>query len=122
VHDLGSANGTLLNGEPVRSESLVRCGDTLEIGSVVFEVQYVQPENPPGAWDQDSDLTVVDSSVKAELDPTDEAEPAAATRRYDSTADTIADEPTLSFRTVDDDTPSDEEPGDTDSIHPRDDE
>ncbi len=38
VRDLESLNGTYVNGERVASEAVLRCGDQLRIGPLVFEV------------------------------------------------------------------------------------
>jgi len=40
VEDLGSINGTLLNGEPVADRQTVRPGDQLKVGPVTFVVEY----------------------------------------------------------------------------------
>ncbi len=40
VEDLGSANGTFVNGQRTRGRSVVRPGDHLEIGPVRFVVEY----------------------------------------------------------------------------------
>jgi predicted component of type VI protein secretion system len=40
VEDLDSSNGTFLNGERVTRKEVVRPGDRLEIGPLVFLVQY----------------------------------------------------------------------------------
>src|SRR6266536_3564750 len=40
VEDLGSVNGTLLNGEPVAERQTVRPGDQLKVGPVTFVVEY----------------------------------------------------------------------------------
>src|SRR5262245_63693311 len=40
VEDLGSANGTYLNGERVDEAQIVRPGDHLEVGPVTFLVKY----------------------------------------------------------------------------------
>jgi pSer/pThr/pTyr-binding forkhead associated (FHA) protein len=40
VEDLESANGTLLNGVRIAGKEVVRPGDRLEIGPVVFVVEY----------------------------------------------------------------------------------
>src|SRR4051812_11604695 len=43
VVDLGSVNGTFLNGERVTSLSVVAPGDRLDVGPVVFTVDYTPP-------------------------------------------------------------------------------
>jgi pSer/pThr/pTyr-binding forkhead associated (FHA) protein len=40
AEDLDSANGTFLNGEPIDGKEAVRPGDRLEIGPLVFVVEY----------------------------------------------------------------------------------
>src|SRR5436190_19067357 len=40
VEDLGSINGTLLNGEPVAERQTVRPGDQLKVGPVTFVIEY----------------------------------------------------------------------------------
>jgi pSer/pThr/pTyr-binding forkhead associated (FHA) protein len=40
IEDLDSANGTLLNGEAVESRQLVRPGDRIQVGPVIFIVEY----------------------------------------------------------------------------------
>jgi pSer/pThr/pTyr-binding forkhead associated (FHA) protein len=39
VEDLGSSNGTKLNGSPVRSATRAEHGDTLKVGAVELEVR-----------------------------------------------------------------------------------
>jgi pSer/pThr/pTyr-binding forkhead associated (FHA) protein len=38
VEDLGSTNGTILNGDRLRTPSTLRPGDTIDIGTVRLEV------------------------------------------------------------------------------------
>ena len=38
IRDLGSANGTLVNGSRIVGERLLREGDTLQVGPVVLQV------------------------------------------------------------------------------------
>ena len=38
VEDLGSTNGTLLNGQPVRAPQTLRSGDAIDIGTVRLKV------------------------------------------------------------------------------------
>src|SRR5436309_3523479 len=40
VEDLGSANGTLVNDEPIQGRQIVRPGDRLQVGPVCFVVEY----------------------------------------------------------------------------------
>jgi pSer/pThr/pTyr-binding forkhead associated (FHA) protein len=40
VEDLGSINGTLLNGAPVAERQTVRPGDRLQVGPVTFVAEY----------------------------------------------------------------------------------
>jgi predicted component of type VI protein secretion system len=47
VEDLGSVNGTFLNGRRVRGSEPVRPGDRLEIGPVAFIVEYQPPPAAP---------------------------------------------------------------------------
>jgi len=44
VKDLGSTNGTFVNGKPISGEQMLRVGDTLKIGPVVFELDVADPE------------------------------------------------------------------------------
>jgi len=41
VEDLGSVNGTFLNGHKIEDTEVVRPGDTLEVGPVRFVVEYI---------------------------------------------------------------------------------
>jgi len=47
LNDLGSHNGTRLNGWLVRETVAVRAGDRLEFGSLAFVIQADQQEPPP---------------------------------------------------------------------------
>jgi hypothetical protein len=63
VEDLGSVNGTFVNGEQLELKKVLRPGDRLEVGPVTFVVEY---ELLPDALDRlrgDEDYEVV------ELDP-----------------------------------------------------
>jgi predicted component of type VI protein secretion system len=48
VRDLGSRNGTLVNGTLVDSERQLQHGDQVQIGPLVFELQ-LEPKVPSGA-------------------------------------------------------------------------
>jgi pSer/pThr/pTyr-binding forkhead associated (FHA) protein len=66
LSDLGSRNGTLVNGQLVRKEWLLCEGDQLQIGPVLFEVQFEPPTPETSAesslpemiWPADQDSTV----------------------------------------------------------------
>ncbi len=47
VRDLGSRNGTLVNGALVENERQLLNGDQVQIGPLVFEVQLEMATNPP---------------------------------------------------------------------------
>jgi len=50
VHDLGSRNGTYLNGQKVNGETQVKAGDYLRIGPLTFQLQIdgePQKSTPP---------------------------------------------------------------------------
>jgi pSer/pThr/pTyr-binding forkhead associated (FHA) protein len=40
VRDLGSANGTFVNGQQIKGEHLLKHGDQLQLGELTFRVQY----------------------------------------------------------------------------------
>lgn len=46
IRDLGSANGTLVNGSRVVGERLLNDGDTLQVGPVVLQVVLAPAEGP----------------------------------------------------------------------------
>jgi pSer/pThr/pTyr-binding forkhead associated (FHA) protein len=48
IRDLGSRNGTLVNGQRVVGEQQLSHGDHLQVGPVVFEVQVEVPAAVPG--------------------------------------------------------------------------
>jgi len=49
LRDLGSRNGTLINGARLVSEQGLRSGDRVEVGPLVFEVELAP--DPPGVAD-----------------------------------------------------------------------
>src|SRR5438128_4165869 len=52
LRDLGSRNGTLVNGVRIVEERNLRHGDLVEVGPLVFEVQFdPPPEAPPVTTD-----------------------------------------------------------------------
>jgi len=44
IHDLGSTNGTYVNGQPV-SSAILRHGDTVSIGNAVLRFLMIKPED-----------------------------------------------------------------------------
>ena len=58
--DLGSSNGTLLNGRRVRQPVALKDNDRLEIGSevLIFRQNAIVAEPPPIEADSDSDMTI----------------------------------------------------------------
>jgi pSer/pThr/pTyr-binding forkhead associated (FHA) protein len=60
LRDLGSRNGTLVNGERLNGEQLLKQGDLVQIGPVVFEVRLepppsgVEPSPPPSTLEPES--------------------------------------------------------------------
>lgn len=45
VEDLGSSNGTVVNGQKISQRTIIKPGDSLEVGPIAFEIHY----NPPGS-------------------------------------------------------------------------
>jgi DNA-binding winged helix-turn-helix (wHTH) protein len=50
VEDLGSKNGTYVNGAPVLSPVLLKNGDELRTGSVAFRFRMTTPRGPTATW------------------------------------------------------------------------
>lgn len=44
VEDLGSFNGTFVNGKRIKKRAFVQSGDRLKIGPITFRVSYGEPE------------------------------------------------------------------------------
>lgn len=50
IEDMGSQNGTTVNGEPLTGAKNIRPGDILRIGHVpLFYFGFIDPNNPPAA-------------------------------------------------------------------------
>ncbi len=64
VRDLGSTNGTFVNGERLRGEVMLNTGDRVTIGKLEFEVAVGEAVSQPAAV----------PSASAETDPTDSFE------------------------------------------------
>lgn len=48
LEDMGSQNGTTINGTPLKGVQPIRPGDVLRIGHVpLYYFGFIQPENPP---------------------------------------------------------------------------
>lgn len=67
ICDLGSCNGTLVNGRHLRGDLVLHPGDLLEVGPVMFEIQYSSPadvSNISAADTVTSMQTVTETSVE----------------------------------------------------------
>ena len=68
VEDLGSVNGTFLNGQRIRGAELVRPGDTLEVGPVTFVVEYeLTPEALNRLHNKDNNLDALAALADGEV-------------------------------------------------------
>ena len=90
VEDLGSSNGTLLNGEPVEGRQVVRPGDRLRIGPLTLVVEY---QLTPEAIDrllrgEGQDSVVTDVEVVAASDEVREAAPTEYVEEVEEAAPT----------------------------------
>jgi hypothetical protein len=57
IEDMGSQNGTTVNGEPTRGVTPIRPGDVVRIGHVpMFYFGFIQPDDPPA-------MRFVDNSI-----------------------------------------------------------
>jgi len=63
LRDLGSTNGTLVNGTRVRGEVTLKSGDRVRVGKLDFEVVIPDPSAPEPAKD-DSSRTLPDSRTE----------------------------------------------------------
>jgi pSer/pThr/pTyr-binding forkhead associated (FHA) protein len=64
IEDLGSANGVLVNGEPVRGLRRLNNGDTFRIGSQVFEI--LEAAEPEVDDEERAEMTVVSRKVQVQ--------------------------------------------------------
>jgi pSer/pThr/pTyr-binding forkhead associated (FHA) protein len=55
LSDLGSHNGTRLNGWLVREPVQVRAGDRVEFGSMAFIIQDDRPAAPPASGQEEAE-------------------------------------------------------------------
>ena len=51
IEDLGSKNGTFVGGEPVSTVVLLKDGDEIRAGSVVFHFRMQLPKGTTATWD-----------------------------------------------------------------------
>jgi len=59
IEDLGSQNGTTINGKPVKGETALRPGDVVRIGYVpLFYFGFIRTDNPPAVEFVDGSLTL----------------------------------------------------------------
>ena len=59
IEDMGSQNGTTVNGAAVNSAQQIRPGDVLRIGHVpLFYFGFIQPDDPPCLEVVEANLTV----------------------------------------------------------------
>lgn len=100
VEDLDSANGTLVNGRPVRGQQTVEPGDRLTVGPVTFVVEFTAPVLP-AAPDRLDVLPEPDALPLAALADEDEPVPLAAAVEDDDQPLPVDDEDCLP--TFDDD-------------------
>ena len=47
IEDLGSTNGTIVNGQPVAAPRALETGDTIEVGTTTLRVEAIAPDAPP---------------------------------------------------------------------------
>ena len=57
LEDLGSTNGTMVEGVPLTGQVLLARGDTFEIGGCVLRLEYSQPDGQDGNDDSIGDAT-----------------------------------------------------------------
>lgn len=67
VRDLGSQNGTFVNGVKIEAETLMQPGDKLQIGPIAFELAGGRPAKPAGAGDDDIFGWLSESDTATEL-------------------------------------------------------
>jgi pSer/pThr/pTyr-binding forkhead associated (FHA) protein len=90
IRDLGSRNGTLVNGVRLRDEQRLQLGDQLQVGPIVFEVVDLvglggrQPPQRPG----DSQADPVSASVPKTPSPSPTVEETGVLR-VDDTAEAV---------------------------------
>jgi predicted component of type VI protein secretion system len=76
VEDLGSANGTLVNDEPIETRQIVRPGDRLQVGPVCFVVEYqlTQEGLERMLADEEAGVEVVEEVTEEEVEEVETVE------------------------------------------------
>lgn len=77
IEDLGSTNGTLVNGQPLAGSVALRSGDLIQIGSAKLKVEFLGAAETPG---DASSASVTPAPLRAE---TAEGEPASVFVKLD---------------------------------------
>ena len=68
LRDLGSVNGTFLNGQKIRQEEIVRPGDSIDVGPVNFVVEYeLTPEALSQLHSLNDDVDVLAALADGEI-------------------------------------------------------
>ena len=101
VQDLGSVNGTFVNGFLISEESWLRPGDQLQVGPIVFQVDYAAEGEPLVGVPLDEGFELVDElpeaeeviQVSAEVVDQGSAKPADATQKKKPTGKKPAQPP-----------------------------
>jgi pSer/pThr/pTyr-binding forkhead associated (FHA) protein len=96
VEDLGSTNGTFVNGERIAAPTPVRPGDHVEVGATKLEV--LAPEAPSGPPERRLALRVVAGWAPGALIPLGEG--SLTLGRGQAGASALGDDPTLAERHV----------------------
>lgn len=79
LRDLGSTNGVHLNGQRVKKIALLKSGDQLVIGDVMFKVNaYIKPQAGNGAKPNGSQKNAAASNSVSAASPNDGARPPVA--------------------------------------------
>ena len=71
IEDLGSRNGTFVNGHRIERRELLAAGDSIEVGATRLVVQVSAPQTPPAATARPPELgpTVVGAATPATPSP-----------------------------------------------------
>ncbi|MDA1015292.1 MAG: FHA domain-containing protein [Planctomycetota bacterium] len=75
LRDLGSTNGTQINGERLRGQTVLNAGDTISIGNLGFEVRIdksspIEPIELPGGGPETVELSASETMSMRALDST----------------------------------------------------